>query len=195
MYHYFWSWRRSHVWRRIHDTLHTKVQQKAGRHKHATAGCLDNQSVKTTAIGGPGRGFDAGKKIKGRKRHILVDTMGLLLAVVVTSAAIQDREGAKLLLTRLGGMCKKLRLIWVDGGYRGALLDWVNDRFQFALRVVLRCDKQQGFKLLPRRWVVERTFAWLNHNRRLCKDYEVLPETTEAMIHLAMIHILLRRLA
>ena len=117
------------------------------------------------------------------------------MAVVVTSAAVQDRDGAKILLQRLGGCCKKLRLIWVDGGYRGKLLDWVNERFKFALSVVLRSSDQKGFKLLPKRWVVERTFGWLNHNRRLSKDYEVLPETSEAMVQLAMIHIMARRLA
>jgi len=156
---------------------------------------VDSQSVKTTAIGGEARGYDAGKKVKGRKRHVLVDTLGLLLVVVVTSASVQDRDGARLLFRRLTGACKKLRLIWVDGGYRGTLLEWVADRFQFALQVVLRSDDQKGFKLLPRRWVVERTFAWLNHSRRLSKDYEFLPETAEAFIYLAMTRLMLRRLA
>ena len=121
--------------------------------------------------------------------------MGLLMAIVVTSTSIKDRDGAKLLLHCLEGSCKKLRRIWVDGGYRGALLCWVSEQFRFVLQVIMRSDEQKGFHVLPRRWAVERTFAWINHNRRLCKDYEELPETSEAMIHLGMIHIMLRRLA
>jgi putative transposase len=155
---------------------------------------LDSQSVKTTAIAGV-RGYDAGKHINGRKRHVLVDTLGLLLTVVVTTAAVQDRDGARTLLAHLPGACKKLRRIWVDGGYRGHLLDWVAAHCRCRLQVVLRSDDQQGFAVLPRRWVVERTFAWLNHHRRLSKDYEVLPATSETMIYIAMIRIMVRQLA
>jgi putative transposase len=131
----------------------------------------------------------------GRKRHLLVDALGLLLAVVVTAASVQDRDGARLLLTRLGGACKKLRRVWVDGGYRGQLLDWVVEHFRCRLYLVLRPADQQGFAVLPHRWVVERTFAWLNHHRRLSKDYEELTATSEAFIYIAMIRIMLRRLA
>ena len=174
--------------------MRAEVRRAAGRHKHPMAGCLDSQSVKTTQVPGV-RGFDAPKNIKGRKRHILVDTLGLLLGVVVTAASTQEREGARLVFARLHGSCKKLRRLWVDGGYRGApLAEWVTARFRFVLQVVLRGEEQRGFVVLPRRWVVERTFAWLNLHRRLSKDYEGLTETSEAMIYIAMTRLMLRRL-
>jgi putative transposase len=191
--HYFRQWRDAGSWQRLHDTLRARVRQQAGRHKHPTAGCWDSQSVKTTAIEGV-RGYDAGKQVKGRKRHILVDTLGLLLVVVVTVASLQDRDGARLVFRRLGGVGKKLRLIWVDGAYRGQLLAWVVAHCQFLLRPVLRTDAQKGFVVLPKRWIVERTWAWLNQYRRLSKDYEVLPSSSEAMIYIAMTRLMLRRL-
>jgi putative transposase len=194
VYDYFRTWRNDGTWQRIHDTLRAQVRQQAGRHKHPTAGCLDSQSVKTTQIPGE-RGYDKGKNVNGRKRHILVDTMGLLVVVVVTAASVSDPAGARLLLAQLGGAGKKLRRIWVDGTYRGTLVDWVLDHFRFVLQPVLRTDGKKGFLVLPRRWVVERTFAWLTQCRRLSKDYEVLPASSEAMIYLAMTRLMLRRLA
>jgi putative transposase len=194
VYSYFRQWRDDGTWQRLHDTLRAQVRQRAGRYKHPTAGALDSQSVKTTQVAGV-RGFDSGKRVKGRKRHILVDTLGLLLAVVLTSAALSDPAGARLLLRRLGGACKKLRRIWVDGTYRGHLLEWVILHFHFVLQPVLRCEGQKGFVLLPRRWVVERTFAWFTQCRRLSLDYERLSKSSEAMIYIAMTRLMVRRLA
>lgn len=143
--------------------------------------------------GGP-RGYDAGKKVAGRKRHIVVDTLGLILAVVVHAANVQDRDGAKLVVSKLKDRFPRLKLIWADGGYAGQLIEWVKQFGNWALEIVKRSDDAKGFVLLPHRWVVERTFAWLGKYRRLSKDYEALPETTETLIYAAMIHLMLRRL-
>jgi len=139
-----------------------------------------------------------GKQIKGRKRHLLVDTLGLVLAVVVHAAHIQDRDGAKLVLERLNHKFSRLRLIWADGAYTGQLLEWVRGLRlwrKLRLEIVSRPEGVKGFVLLPKRWVVERTFGWLTRFRRLSKDYEYLTETSEAMIHVAMINLMVRRLA
>ena len=194
VYAYFKRWRDDGTWQRIHDTLRAEVRRRAGRHKHPTAGCLDSQSVKTTQVAGV-RGFDSGKLVQGRKRHVLVDTLGLLLVVVVTAASTSDAAGARLVFRRLGGVGKKLRKIWVDGTYRGKLVAWVAEQLWFRLEPVLRSEDMKGFVVLPRRWVVERTLAWLTQCRRLGKDDEGLPVSSEAMIYIAMTRLMLRRLA
>lgn len=197
VYGYFRRWRIDGVWERINDRLRSTIRRIEGRASMPSAAILDAQSVKTTHCGGPDRGYDAGKKVTGRKRHILVDTLGLLLVVVVHGADVQDRDGAKLVLEQLRRRFTRLRLIWADAGYTGALLQWIDSvrrRHRLRLEIVKRPKQSNSFILLPRRWVVERTFAWLGFHRRLSKDYEVLPQTSQAFIHVAMIRLMLARL-
>ena len=197
VYGYFRNWRRAGVWERIHDRLRTWVRQQEGRESQPTAAILDSQSVKTTDRGGDERGFDAGKQIYGRKRHLLVDTRGLLLLVVVHSAGTQDRDGARAVLRPLAHRFTKLRKIWADSIYNGGIGEWVSnlrERNRIELEIVKRPPGITGFLALPRRWVVERTIAWLSFNRRMSKDYEYLPATSEAFIRIAMIRLMLARL-
>ena len=194
VYYHYRKWCRDGTWQRLNTALRQQDRCQRGRTAEPSAGVIDSQSVKTTEAGGE-RGFDAGKKVNGRKRHIVVDTVGNLLEVVVHAANIQDYDGAKLVLTKLGQTVSSLKKLWADGIYKkNGLVDWVHDSLNIVLDIVQREPGQVGFKVLPRRWVVERTFAWLGRYRRLSKDYEKCTQSSEGMIYIASIHTMLKRI-
>jgi transposase len=199
VYTYFRNWRKDGTWRNIHDRLREWTRIEQNRQPSPTEAILDSQSVKSAAGVSQQVGFDSGKVIKGRKRFLSVDTLGLVLRVLVTAASVGEREGGKRVLKRvkrMGASVSRLTTIWVDGGFDGVpFLMWVMDVCRWIVQVVLRPQQTKGFVLLKKRWVVERTFGWLMSCRRLVRDYELLPETSETFIYLAMIRIMLRRLA
>jgi putative transposase len=208
IYAYWRRWRRDGTWEQIHRTVYEQVRRGLGRQPTPSAAIIDSQSVKTTERGGP-HGYDGAKKLSGRKRHVLVDTLGLVVKAVVHPADLQDRAGAPRLLLTVADTLPRLELIWADSAYIGPLQAWVWERFGWRLQIVERpggrgqwlpAGKEPpvripGFQLLPRRWVVERTFAWIGRNRRMSRDYEFLPATSEAWIYLSMIRLMLKRLA
>ncbi len=196
VYGYFRDWSNDGTLKALHDALREQVRVSEGRGPEPSAGIVDSQSVKgADTVGAASRGFDAGKKINGRKRHIVVDTIGLMLVVMVTAASVQDRDGGQSILERLHGALGSVRHIFADGGYQGALIELAKRSWGIVVEVVKKPAEQIGFAVLPRRWVVERTFSWLLRWRRLVRDYERLPETHEAMVHIAMIGLMLNRLA
>ena len=193
---YFKQWRTDGTTDRLHDALRDRVRDAVGRDPMASAAIVDAQSVKAAdTVAAAGRGFDAGKKVNGRKRHIVVDTMGLLLAVIITTASVQDRDGARAVLERLRFTMPSVVHIWADGGYAGKLVDWARDLLHVGIQIVRKPLGIKTFQVLPRRWVVERTFAWIVRCRRLDHDYERLPEHSEAMIKWAMIGLMTRRIS
>ena len=192
---YFYAWRDNGVWQTINHVLLMDVREAAGRNASPSAGVIDSQSVKTTESGGP-RGYDAGQKIKGRKRHLLTDTIGLPVAMTVHSADVQDRDGAPDLLASVRNAFPWLRHVFADGGYAGdKLKDALADLGDWTIEIVKRSDFAKGFVLLPRRWVVERTLAWLNRNRRLAKDVEATIESAVTWLYIASVKLMSRRLA
>jgi len=193
--HYFYAWRDAGLWSKINHTLLMLARVELGREASPTAGVIDSQSTKTMESGGP-RGYDAGKKIKGRKRHILTDTQGFLVGAVIHAADIQDRDGAPDVLASVRYLYPWLRHVFADGGYAGQKLKSALAKIgDWTLQIVKRSDTAKGFEVLPRRWVVERTFAWLNRNRRLAKDFERTIESATAWLFLASVQLITRRIA
>jgi putative transposase len=190
---YFYKWRDDGTWSRVNDSLRTQVRHRDGRRKSPSMGIIDSQSVRTTEQGGP-RGKDAHKKVSGRKRHLVVDTLGMVVSAVVHSAGIQDRDGAKLVLKKMVGRFPRLKKILADGIYNGGIAGWAQALGGWIFESVVRPEGETQFKVLKWRWIVERTFAWLGRYRRLSKDYEGSEESSECWIYLAMIHLRLRRL-
>jgi len=192
---YFYDWRDNGLFEQINFELLLQVREAAGREASPTAGVIDSQSVKTTESGGP-RGYDAAKKIKGRKRHIVTDTIGLMLGATTHPADVQDRDGAPLVIEAIHDLFPWLRHLFADSAYSGDKLLAALAKFgRWSVEIVKRAAEAVGFEVLPRRWVVERTLAWLNRNRRLAKDFEASIPSAQTWVYIASVQLLIRRLA
>lgn len=195
VYNHFAAWEHHDATQHLLDALRDRARLAEGRRAAPSAGIIDSASIKAAeTVGSRSRGFDAGKKINGRKRHIAVDTVGLLICVLVTSADVQDRTAARNLLARLRYLCPSVRHLWADSGYTGTLINWAKSLFGISIEIVAKLAGQVGFVVLHRRWVVERSLAWINQHRRCVRDYERLPEHHEAIVRWAMIHTTSKRL-
>lgn len=192
VYYYFDSWKENGTIELIHESLVEKTRVKQGKKEQPTVGVIDAQSVKSTLVSSQDKGFDAGKKIKGIKRHIIVDTLGLVLSIVIQGASVQDRDGAIPVIIKFLEGWNQIVKIFADSGYRGQLIKKVKTQFKLELEIIKR-NELHTFKVLPKRWIVERTFSWIDTNRRNSKNHERLNNTSVAMVHLSAIRIMLNR--